>query len=182
MYLYRDAVLMVWVAYYYAGLQLTGLPNQKVLSNLVAELMERYERVANELGSVKESQVRELLQQFDEQIVEGDWFGLSSEFQLPVFESVKPYISPDGQIEIDALAEGSTCWAVEVKWRGRLSGRKELEKLAASVDYLISAGISAQAWFISRAGFTPEALEFAQEAGIFVSDRTAIEQLIKYLG
>ena len=180
MYLYRDAVLQVWVAYYYAGLQLTGLPNQKVLSNLVAELMERYERVANELGSVKESQVRELLQQFDGQVVEGSWFGIPGDFQLPVFERVKPYISPDGQIEIDALAEGSACWAVEVKWRGRLSGRRELEKLTASVNWLISEGISAQAWFISRAGFTPEALEFAEEEGIFVSDGSAIEQLIKF--
>jgi predicted transcriptional regulator len=182
MYLYRDAVLQVWVAYYYAGLQLTGLPNQKVLSNLVAELMERYERVANQLGSVKESQVRELLQQFDEQIVEGAWFGLSGEFRLPVFERVKPYISPDGQIEIDALAEGSAYWAVEVKWRGRLGGRKELEKLAASVDWLISEGVSPQAWFISRAGFTPDALEFAQKVGILVSDGQAVEHLIKYLG
>jgi predicted transcriptional regulator len=182
MYLYRDAVLQVWVAYYYAGLQLTGLPNQKVLSNLVSELMERYERVANELGSVKESQVRELLQQFDEQIVDGAWFGVSGEFQLPVFERVKPYISPNGQIEIDALAEGSACWAVEVKWRGRLSGRKELEKLAASVNWLISEGRSPQAWFISRAGFTPDALEFAQKVGILVSDGQAVEHLIKYLG
>jgi predicted transcriptional regulator len=182
MYLYRDAVLQVWVAYYYAGLQLTGLPNQKVLSNLVSELMERYERVANELGSVKESQVRELLQQFDGQIVDGTWFGVSGEFQLPVFERVKPYISPNGQIEIDALAEGSACWAVEVKWRGRLSGRKELEKLAASVNWLISEGRSPQAWFISRAGFTPDALEFAQKVGILVSDGQAVEHLIKYLG
>ena len=126
--------------------------------------------------------MRELLQQFDEQIVEGDWFGLPGEFQLPVFERVEPFISPDGQIEIDALAEGSACWAVEVKWRGRLSGRKELEKLAASVNWLISEGISAQAWFISRAGFTPEALKFAKDTGIFVSDSNAIEQLIKYLG
>ena len=182
MYLYRDAVLQVWVAYYYAGLQLTGLPNQKVLSNLVSELMERYERVANELGSVKESQVRELLQQFDGQIVDGTWFGVSGEFQLPVFERVKPYISPNGQIEIDALAEGSACWAVEVKWRGRLSGRKELEKLAASVNWLISESRSPQAWFISRAGFTPDALEFAQKVGILVSDGQAVEHLIKYLG
>ena len=106
---------------------------------------------------------------------------VSGEFQLPVFERVKPYISPDGQIEIDALAEGSACWAVEVKWRGRLSGRKELEKLAASVEWLNSEGQSPQAWFISRAGFTPDALEFAQKVGILVSDGQAVENLIKYL-
>ncbi len=180
-YLYRDAVLQVWVAYYYAGLQLTGLPNQKVLRNLVAELMERYERVANELGFAKESQVRELLHQFDGQIVDGAWFGLSGEMQLPIFERVMPYISADGQIEIDALAEGSECWAVEVKWHGRLSGRKELEKLAASVDWLPADDLSARAWFISKTGFTPDALDFARRAGMMVSDGHRIEQLIRNL-
>jgi uncharacterized protein len=60
-YGFRDPVLQVWMAYYYSGLQLSGLPSQKILSNLVGELMERYERVANELGLAKESQVRELL-------------------------------------------------------------------------------------------------------------------------
>ena len=64
-YSYRDPVLQIWVAYYYSGLQLTGMPSQKVLSNLVAELMVKYERVANELGLAKESQVRELLQAFN---------------------------------------------------------------------------------------------------------------------
>ena len=47
-YGYRDPVLQVWVAFYYSGLQLTGLPSQKVLSNLVSKLMEKYERAANE--------------------------------------------------------------------------------------------------------------------------------------
>ncbi len=54
-YSFRDPVLQVWVAYYYSGLQLTGLPSQKILSNLVAELMEKYERVANELGLAKKA-------------------------------------------------------------------------------------------------------------------------------
>jgi hypothetical protein len=36
-------VLQLWVAYYYAGLELTGMPRQKVLDQLAAELMEKYQ-------------------------------------------------------------------------------------------------------------------------------------------
>lgn len=42
-YVFREPVLQLWVAYYYAGLELTGMPRQKVLDQLVAELMEKYQ-------------------------------------------------------------------------------------------------------------------------------------------
>ena len=176
-YGYRDPVLQIWVAYYYSGLQLTGLPSQKVLANLVAELMEKYERVANELGLAKESQVRELLQTFHGQEVDGRFFGLSGPMQLPSFERVTPYLSPDGQVQVDALAENHERWAVEIKWRGRLSGKKELEKLVAKAHSL-----AAKPWFISKVGFTAEALEFARQAGIMTSSQTELEALARLLG
>ena len=55
-YIFRDPVLQLWVAYYYTGLELTGMPRQKVLDQLVAELMEKYQRAATELGVAKERQ------------------------------------------------------------------------------------------------------------------------------
>lgn len=55
-YVFRDPVLQLWVAYYYAGLELSGMPRQKVLDQLVAELMEKYQRATTELGVAKESQ------------------------------------------------------------------------------------------------------------------------------
>jgi len=173
-YGYRDPVLQVWVAYYYSGLQLTGMPSQKVLSNLVAELMEKYERVANELGLAKESQVRELLQAFNEQEVAGRLFSVDGPVKLPTFERVAPYLSPDGQVQVDALAENHERWAVEIKWRGRLSGKKELEKLAAN-----ARGLSAKPWFISKMGFTQEALEFARLNGMMLSSQADLEALAK---
>ncbi len=173
-YGYRDPVLQVWVAYYYSGLQLTGMPSQKVLSNLVAELMEKYERVANELGLAKESQVRELLQAFNGQEVDGRLFGMESLVKLPVFERVAPYLSPDGQVQVDSLAENHERWAVEIKWRGRLSGKKELEKLAAN-----ARSLSAKPWFISKLGFTQEALEFARHSGMLLSSQAELETLAK---
>jgi hypothetical protein len=176
-YGYRDPVLQVWVAYYYSGLQLTGMPNQKVLTNLVAELMEKYERVANELGLAKESQVRELLQAFDGQEVDGRLFGVDGLVKLPTFERVTPYLSPDGQVQVDSLAENHERWAVEIKWRGRLSGKKELERLAAN-----ALSLSAKPWFISKLGFTQEALAFARHSSIMLSSQADLEVLAKLVG
>jgi predicted transcriptional regulator len=171
-YCYRDPVLQVWVAYYYSGLQLTGLPSQKILSNLVAELMEKYERLANELGLAKESQVRELLQAFAGQEVDGKLLGITGRVQLPTFSRVAPYLSQDGQVQVDSLAENHERWAVEIKWRGRMAGKKELEKLAAN-----ARGLEAKAWFISRSGFTPEAAAFARQSGMMISSQADLEIL-----
>ena len=173
-YGYRDPVLQIWVAYYYSGLQLTGLPSQKVLANLVAELMEKYERVANELGLAKESQVRELLQAFAGQEVNGRLFGMDETVRLPRFERVNAYLSPDGQVQVDALAENHERWAVEIKWRGRLSGRKELEKLAANANAL-----AAKPWFISKVGFTADALAFARHVQMMISSQTDLETIAR---
>lgn len=173
-YSYRDPVLQVWVAYYYSGLQLTGLPSQKILSNLVAELMEKYERVANELALAKESQVRELLQAFAGQEVDGKLLGVSGRVNLPAFVRVVPYLSSDGQVQVDSLAENHERWAVEIKWRGRLTGRKEMEKLANNARSLM-----AKPWFISKSGFTPEAIEFARQSGIMFSSQADLEMLAR---
>jgi len=171
-YVFRDPVLQLWVAYYYAGLELTGMPRQRVLDQLVAELMEKYQRAATELGVAKESQVRELLHHFAGQEVDGDLLSLSGRIRLPAFHRVAPYRSDDGQMEVDALADGDERWAVEIKWRGRLAGVKELQKLLVA-----ARSLSAQPWFISRAGFTPEAEEFARREGIMISGKADIERL-----
>lgn len=179
-YAFRDPVLQLWVAYYYAGLELTGMPRQKVLDQLVVELMEKYQRATTELGVAKESQVRELLHHFAGQEVDGDLLGLPGRVRLPTFRRVASYRSEDGQVEVDALAEactepgrsGEERWAVEIKWRGRLAGVKELQKLLAAARTL-----AARPWFISRAGFTPEAKEFARREGVMISGQAEIERL-----
>ena len=180
-YVFRDPVLQLWVAYYYTGLELTGMPRQKVLDQLVAELMEKYQRATTELGVAKESQVRELLHHFAGQEVDGDLLGLPGQVRLPTFRRVASYRSEDGQVEVDALAEacpepggGEQRWAVEIKWRGRLAGVKELQKLLAAAGTL-----AARPWFISRAGFTPEAKELARREGVMISGQAEIERLAR---
>jgi hypothetical protein len=171
-YTFRDPVIQFWVAYYYTGLELTGMPRQKVLDQLVTEMMEKYQRVTTELGLAKESQVREMLRRFAGQEVDGDLLGLSETVNLPSFRQVKPFRSEDGQIEVDGLAENGERWAVEIKWRGKRAGIKKVQKLAR-----VAKTLSARPWFISRPGFTPEAEVFARQEGIMISGQEEIKRL-----
>jgi hypothetical protein len=173
-YVFRDPVLHLWVAYYYAGLELTGVPHQRVLDQLVAELMEKYQQATTELGIAKESQVPELLRHFGGQQVDGELFGFPGEVRLPAFQRVEPYRSGDGQVEVDALCQGDESWAVEIKWRGRLAGVKELQRLLAAASTL-----AARPWFISRAGFTPEAEALARQERMMISDQAQVDRLAR---
>ena len=114
--------------------------------------------------------------------MDGRIFGVDSPVKLPVSERVTSYLSPDGQVQVDSVAETSDAenherWAVEIKWRGRLSGKKELEKLAAN-----ARSLSAKPWFISKMGFTQEALEFARHNDMLLSSQADLEVLAKLVG
>ena len=118
--------------------------------------------------------MRELLQRFDGQEIKGELLGLDGPFQLPTFSQVLPYLSPDGQVEVDALAEGSQRWVVEIKWRNKRVGLKELHVLAQKAHNL-----NGRPWYISQGGFTPKAETFASENQILFSNRSQIEALGK---
>ena len=185
---YYDPVLRLWVANVAAGIEIAGPPRREILEEMVRHLDERYQRAATELGIAKESQVRELLHRFAGQEVDGNLLGLSGRVRLPTFRRVAPYHSDDGQVEVDALAEACTepggvlspskgrsdeeRWVVEIKWRGRLAGVRELQKLLAAAGTL-----SARPWFVSRAGFTPEAEAFARRERIMISSQVEIGRL-----
>jgi len=175
-YYFRDPVLRFWVAYTGRGIELEMSPRPEELADLLRVVTERFQTAATELGIAKESQVRELLRRFAGQEVAGIWLGVAGRVRLPTFTQVEPYRAPDGQVEVDALAEAGAGerWAVEIKWRGRLAGVKELHKLQAA-----AAALAARPWFISKAGFTPEALELARQEGIMVSAPADLGQIAR---
>jgi AAA+ ATPase superfamily predicted ATPase len=182
---YCDPVLRFWVANVAAGVEIAGPPRREVLEEMVRHLDERYQRAATELGLAQESQVRELLRGLAGRQVNGALLGTSGSIQLPAFVHVAPYRSPDGQVEVDALAEcdqsepveGEERWAVEIKWRGKAAGKKELVALLQKAHTL-----NARPWFISRSGFTPQARAFAGEHGMLISSRADLERLFGQVG
>ena len=183
-YFYRDSVLRYWVGAVTRGIEVGPLASRAVLSPLLADLEAEHFRLSTELGLAKESQVRELLRRLAGQQVNGALLGASEPIRLPAFVRVAPYRSPDGQIEVDALAEACTesgrsdgeRWAVEVKWRGKAAGEKELAALLKKAQ-----GLTARPWFISRSGFTPAARAYASDHGILISTRADLEKLEKFL-
>jgi hypothetical protein len=175
-YFYADPVLRYWVAQTTQGAAIEGFPQQEALKVLVAGLAERFARVSTQLGRAKESEVRELLRRLAGQSVPGACLGQPTVVHVPAFTRIEPYRSPDGQVEIDALAENGERWAVEVKWRQKRVGRSVLDQLLAA-----ATGLQARAWCISQAGFTPDALAFAAEKGILISNAEDLAALARWV-
>jgi len=140
----------------------------------VADLAERFARASTQLGRAKESEVRELLRKLAGRTVPGACLGQAAPIPVPAFTRIEPYRSPDGQTEIDALAENGERWAVEVKWRQKRVGRSELEQLLTA-----ATSLSARAWCVSQAGFTPDALTFAAENNVLISNVEDLAALAK---
>ncbi len=177
---YRDPVLRFWVSNVTMGVELAGPPRQEILEEMVRHLDERYQQVAWELGIAKESEIRELLRSFIGQVIPGELLGQheGSTLRLPTFVRVVSYRSPDGQIELDALAEteGGERWVVEVKWRDRLVGLKEVNNLLAK-----AATLKAVPWLIAKVGFTSQALAHGGRENVFLSTDVDLKLLKKQL-
>lgn len=175
-YYFRDPVLRFWVANVVRGVEVSLTAGPLDLAGLIARLDAQFQRASEELGTAQESRIRELMRRFAGQIVDGSLFGRSKPMTLPTFTTVDEFISPDGKMQLDALADAGRAdgqkWAVEVKWRNKRVGLKELERLRGHARAHV-----AQAWFVSKSGFSADALTYARRHKMFVSDADAIEAL-----
>jgi len=180
-YYFRDAVLRYWVAHATQGVEVSARASGVDIADLMAKLDARFQEAARELGVSQEARVRELLRRFAGQEVEGRLLGLSEEvIQLPQVVSVDVYRSPDGQVELDAVARTATgeTWIAEVKWGGRQADRRELERLQASAE-AAQPKEPVMLWYISRSGFSQGARDYAREHGILLTDRAGFETLVR---
>jgi AAA+ ATPase superfamily predicted ATPase len=175
-YYFRDQVLRFWVGNVIKGIEISLTAEPMDLKGLINRLDHQFQRVAEELGDAQESLVRELMRHFKGQTVHEEVFHTQREVTLPIFQEVKADISPDGQIELDAIGEGQERWVVEVKWRNKRAGSKELEKLL-----LHAKERKARAWFVSRSGFSADAIKYAIENGILITDKYGLEILRKQI-
>ncbi|MHB0987631.1 MAG: ATP-binding protein [Bellilinea sp.] len=175
-YSFRDPVLRFWVGNVIKGIEVSLTAEPMDLKGLIHRLDHQFQRVSEELGDAKESLVRELMRHFSGQSISGEVFHTHGEVTLPLFEDVEDEISLDGQIELDAIGEGQERWVVEVKWRNKRAGIKELEKLLRHAQERAARG-----WFVSRTGFSADAVQYAVENGIFITDKDGLENLRKLI-
>jgi AAA+ ATPase superfamily predicted ATPase len=175
-YYFRDPVLRFWVGNVIKGIEVSLSAEPMDLKGLIHRLDHQFQRVSGELGDAKESSVRELMRHFSGQSISEEVFHTQDVVTLPVFQDVKGEVSLDGQIELDAIGEGQERWVVEVKWRNKRAGIKELEKLHQRAQERVARG-----WFVSRTGFSAAAVQFAVENGIFITDKDGLEILRKQI-
>jgi DNA-binding transcriptional ArsR family regulator len=202
-YYFRDPVLRYWVAHATQGVEVSARATGVDIADLIARLDARFQAAARNAGVSQEARMRELLRRFAGQEVEGRLLGLSEGvIQLPQVISVDTYRSPDGQVELDAVARTATggTWVVEVKWAGRQVSQRELERLQAhtlagpfdrrrpefieGLRTALSTSVEATQlpepvtlWYISRSGFSQGARDYARDHGILLTDRTGFETL-----
>jgi biotin operon repressor len=172
-YYYTDAILRYWVAYVQQGIEAPEFPGERDLMAIMTELDRKYQQVANELGHSREDHVRTLMRRFAGQKVDGTIFGCDNEVVLPYFSEVKAYTSPDGKIEIDAIGHGEIPWAVEVKWKGKAIGKKELEAFMRKTKSMAVTKL----WYVAKAGFTAEAIAYAGINGLMLSGDDELQRL-----
>jgi AAA+ ATPase superfamily predicted ATPase len=175
-YYFRDPVLRFWVGNVIKGIEISLTSEPMDLKGLIHRLDQQFQRVSEELGDAKESSVRELMRHFNGQNVPKEVFHAQESVTLPVFRDVKEEVSPDGQIELDAVGEGTERWVVEVKWRNKRAGSKELEKLLIHAKER-----KARSWLVSRSGFSADAIKYAVENGILITDKDGLEALRKQI-
>lgn len=182
-YSFRDPVLRYWVAYATQGVEVSAQATGVDLADLIATLDAKFQAAARELDVSQEARVREFLRRCAGQEVEGCLLDRpGAVVQLPQVVSVDTYRSPDGQVELDALARtaaGGT-WVVEVKWGGRQIGRRELERLQTNMQAVPLQG-PMTLWYISRSGFSQGARGYAREHGILLTDHEGFETLIRLI-
>jgi hypothetical protein len=171
---FRDPVLRFWVANTIRGIELGLTTDPLDLANLITRLDAQFQRASEELGVAQESAIREMMRRFEGQEVDGAIFHTRGRIVLPHFVRVEPYISEDGQVQLDALGETAhgEKWIVEVKWINKRVGKKEVEMLSN-----LARELNARGWLISRSGFTDDALVYAENSQVFLSDRAGLRVL-----
>ncbi len=159
-YIITDSVLVHWLRTERLGLVDAAGASERVLSELLEDIQERFSQVSTELGRAKEFELYYFVESHQGKEVGGR--------RIPMFRRIiKNYLLPDGE-EIDLFAINNESWAFELKWKGKRVGHKQLETFMGKIKadrYVV----------VSAAGFTPKAERFALQNGIYLWSREELK-------
>jgi hypothetical protein len=144
----------------------------------------------NFMGEVAEMYVKTVMDAFDGRTVDGElYFQHKGPLLLPGFVKVERrggVIQAGVPLEIDLIGEwklpakaGRGAWLVQVKHTAQATSGQDVRGFLAQ-----TAGANADQkyietvrWYVSKSGYTAEAIQLLQEAQILYSDRTAFNRL-----
>ncbi|MGH7452150.1 MAG: restriction endonuclease, partial [bacterium] len=144
-----DPLLRWWIYFKFYHPEGAFSLQDKIIQELSDDFRERYLQATMELGRAKEFELYYFVTK-----MQGQKIGSAT---LPAFKTlIKNYLLPNGD-EIDLFARNKESWVFELKWKNKLIGMNELQKLKKKIQvdrYVL----------ISKKGFTKALTDHAQNS------------------
>jgi len=182
-YCFADPVIKQYMEIEELGIDLSLSDNllSQVKPDLFEELEEKYLKASTQLGTAKESEIREMISGFNGQVVGGHLFGRDGTILLPRVDEASNFVDIDSNgdifdenfvVEIDALVKGSENWLVEVKWKNKPSQPSDIDMLIRKkqfIEGIRNLNIDAL-WLISKNGFSEKTIDVAEANNVLLTD------------
>lgn len=182
-YCFADPVIKQYMEIEELGIDLSLSDNllSQVKPDLFEELEEKYLKASTQLGTAKESEIREIISGFNGQVVGGHLFGRDGTILLPRVDEASNFVDIDSNgdifdenfvVEIDALVKGSENWLVEVKWKNKPSQPSDIDMLIRKkqfIEGIRNLNIDAL-WLISKNGFSEKTIDVAEANNVLLTD------------
>ncbi len=148
-YAISDPLLRWWIYFKFYHPEGAFSLQDKIVQELSEFFREKYLQATIELGRTKEFELHYFVSKMQGKKVGGT--------TLPVFKTlIKNYTLPSGD-EIDLFARNKESWVFELKWKNKLVGMNELQKLKKKIKvdrYVL----------VSKKGFTKALMEHARNS------------------
>jgi len=151
-YYYRDPIFKFWIAKTQLGKDIGISREKKAVDDYISELEEKYLRASRELGKAKEVELRQRVE---------NYLGVKLE-----------NYNEDG-VEFDLFGEkNGVAHIVEIKWRNKATGYREVENFVDKVKRLPVKNV--KLYFVSKSGFTKKAKELMEKEGVMDISNEAV--------
>ncbi|MFQ5633467.1 MAG: ATP-binding protein, partial [bacterium] len=125
-YYVADSLLRLWIYFKFYHPEGAFSLKDTIVQELFEHFREKYLQTSVALGRAKEFELYYYVSKMQGKVVSG--------VRLPKFQKIiKNYVLPNGD-EIDLFARNKESWVFELKWKNKLIGMKELQKLQAKIE------------------------------------------------
>lgn len=191
-----DPMLRRYIEYNYRR-EIEELSQAEAIKDWQREIRQIRGHLNQARGEIGELYVRMVMRGFDGRSVDGAvYFNHPGTVLLPKFDRIERrggIVSAGQTIEIDVLAEWSVpdptdnprgIWLVEAKYTEERIGVQAVNHFLANVKLVQAEAkyASITCWFFAKAGFTPNAEQALQQAGIYYSNWEQFYTLAYALG
>jgi hypothetical protein len=189
-----DPMLRRYIEYNYRR-EIESLAPAEVIKDWQAEYRRLLGHVSNFVGKVAEVYVQAVMQAFDGREVDGEaCFNHAGSIHLPKFENIEQrggIVKGGVPIEIDLTSEWTllesgdkAAWLVQVRYTQSPMGKDAVQKFLAQCETVLAEHDYATVtrWYFCKGGYTSEAKQALEQAGVLYSDLEQFNALANLFG